>query len=400
MSAEKPAIDGGKPVRKNFLPFHRPSLGREEEKEIIDTLRSGWLTKGPRTEKFEKMFAEYCGVKHAIGLNSCTAALHLALLTLGVGNGDEVITTPMTFAATANVIVNVGAKPVFVDVEPDTLNMDVTQVEEKITSKTKAILPVHFIGQPCEMNPILELARSHDLAVIEDAAHAIESVYRGRKIGAIGNCAAFSFYASKNITTGEGGMLTTNNDKLAEKVRILSLGGLSKEAWKRYRKYVHWEILYPGYNYKMSDMQAALGIHQLPKIDRFWKKRKEIVEEYNRAFEGMPELLPLLQTPKENCKNAYHLYVVRFKTELLSADREQLIAALQAENIGIGVHYRAIHLHPYYQKSLKLKKGSLPVAEYASERVISLPLYPSLSDDDVENVIEAVKKVVTTYSKK
>lgn len=398
---DKLAIHGGPPVRKNFLPFHKPSLGKEEEEEIIDTLRSGWLSRGPKTEKFERMFAEYCKVKHAIGLNSCTAALHLGLIALNIGKGDEVITTPMTFAATVNVIVNVGAKPVFVDVEPETLNIDVTQIEEKITPKTKAILPVHFIGQPCKMDQILRLANDYNLFIIEDAAHAIESIYKGRKIGGIGNCTAFSFYATKNITTGEGGMLTTNDEEVAEKVRVLSLHGLSKGAWKRYhtKEFSHYEVLYPGYKYNMSDLQASLGIHQLRKIEQFWKRRREIVQKYNEAFKDMPEVSLIPQIPSEGSKNAYHLYVIVIKTELLKVTREQVASALKAENIGVGVHYRAVHLQPYYTKNFKYRKGSFVNAEYASERVLSLPLYPSLTDEDVEDVITALKKVIQHYRK-
>jgi len=395
------AINGGSPIRKIFLPFHKPTLGAEEEEEIVKTLRSGWLTRGPKTERFERMFAEYCKAKHAIGLNSCTAALHLSLVALDIEKGDEVITTPMTFVATANAIVMVGAKPVFVDVEPETLNIDVTQIEEKITPRTRAILPVHYIGQPCEMDPILNLANKHNLAVIEDAAHAIESVYQSKKIGSIGDFTAFSFYATKNITTGEGGMLTTKDDALSEKARILSLHGISEDAWKRYTPegYAHYDALYLGYKYNMTDLQASLGIHQLPKIEQFWRRRKEIVEAYNQAFKGMQEIAPLQQIPKDGCKNAYHLYVIRVNTEYLKVDRDQILNALQRENIGVGVHYRAVHLHPYYQETLGFKKGDFPNAEYASERVISLPLYPALSDEDVEDVIEAVEKIVTHYRK-
>jgi dTDP-4-amino-4,6-dideoxygalactose transaminase len=394
----KLALFGGSPVRKKFLPLHKPSIGKEEEKEIISTLRSGWLTKGPKTKKFERMFAKFCKVKRAVGLNSCTAALHLSLLGLGIKKGDEVITTPLTFAATVNMIVNVGARPVFVDVEPQTLNMDVTQIEEKITSRTKAILPVHFIGQPCEMDVIQEIAEKHGMSVINDAAHAIETEYKGKKIGALGTCSAFSFYATKNITTGEGGMLTTNDDELADKVEILSLHGMTKGAWERYKKPMHWEILFPGYNYVMWDVQASLGIHQLKKIGKFWKKRKKLVELYNEELQNIPEVEPLRQEPKKQCKNAYHLYVVILKTEKLRANREQIMKALLAENIGVGIHYRAVHLHPYYKQNFKVPP--LPVAEYASERVLTLPLFPRMNEEDVMDVVEAVKKVVSYYRKR
>src|SRR3990172_5481140 len=285
------AIDGGKPVRADFLPFNRPALGPEEEKEIIETLRSGWLTTGARTRRFESDFAQFTGARHAIGVNSCTAALHLALVANGIGEGDEVITTPITFAATANVIVHTRARPIFVDVEADTLNVDAAQIGAKITRRTRAIIPVHLSGQPCAMDDILAIARKHNLAVIEDAAHAAESVYRGRKVGSIGDATAFSFYATKNVTTGEGGMLTTDDDDLAERVRILSLHGISHDAWKRYTNegYKHYEVLFPGYKYNMFDLQAALGLHQLAKVEKHWQARKALAEKYDRALAGVPE---------------------------------------------------------------------------------------------------------------
>jgi len=401
MSRQKQlAIDGGTPVRKDFLPFHRPWFGPEEEKAVIEVLRSGWVTKSQRTVDFERQFAQYTGAKYAVGLNSCTAALHLSLVALGVGPGDEVITTPITFAATVNVIEHVGAKPVFADVLPDDLNIDPAQIAKKITSKTKAVIPVHFLGAPCDMDKIFAPAKKRKLAVIEDAAHAIETEYKGRKVGSLGSSATcFSFYANKNITTGEGGMLTTDDEKIDEKVRILSLHGISRDAWKRYgmEGYRHWDIIYPGFKYNMFDLQAALGIEQLKKIGHFWKRRKQLVERYNAAFSDEPGL-KLLGTGPEN-KHAHYAYVLVIRTEMLKADRDQVMNAVQAEGIGIGIHFRSVPEHPYYRQKYGYKKGSLPNAEYASDRVLSIPLFPAMTDSEADSVIQAVNKVLDYYRK-
>lgn len=380
--------------RKTFLPFHQPLLGEEEEREVIDTLRSGWITTGPKTKRFEAEFAEFTGADCAIAVNSCTAALHLALAALDIGPGDEVITTPITFAATVNVIEHQGATPVFVDVEPDTLNIDATKIEERITSRTKAIIPVHFAGHPCDMDEISRLAVKYGLAVIEDAAHAVEAEYKGRRIGSISEMTAFSFYATKNITTGEGGMLTLCNSSLEDKIRVLSLHGISKDAWKRYSDegYKHWEIIYPGYKYNMFDIQAALGLCQLKKIEAFWQKRRDIVDFYNDAFADVAEIKTL--AIGQHIKHAYHIYVVVIKSELLDMNRDVIMNEIQAKNIGIGIHFRAVHLHPYYRAKYPHLEGTLPHAEYASERVISLPLYPKMSLDDARDVISVVRNLV------
>jgi dTDP-4-amino-4,6-dideoxygalactose transaminase len=397
---EKLAVNGGKPVRKKFLPFHRPWFDRKEEQAVINVLRSGWITKSGRTVEFEKQFAEYTGAKYAIGLNSCTAALHLALVALGVKKGDEVITTAITFAATANVIEHVGAKPVFADVLPDDMNINPQEIEKKISRRTKAIIPVHMLGAPCMMDEIFAIAKKHKVPVIEDAAHAVETEYKGQKIGGLQSAATcFSFYATKNITTGEGGMLTTNRRDIEEKVRVYSLHGLSRDAWKRYSLsgYRHWDILYPGYKYNMFDLQAALGLEQLKKVDKFWKRRKRIVERYNRAFADEPAL-KLLSTAASN-KPAYHVYVLVVRTELLNASRDQVMAAIQAENVGIGIHFRSVPEHPFYRQKYGYKKGSLPVAEYLSERVLSIPLFPAMTDAEADDVIKAVRKVINFYRK-
>ena len=379
------------------VPFHQPSLGEEEISEVVQTLRSGWLTAGPKTRNFEKDFADYIGCKHAIGLNSCTAGLHLSLISSGISSGDEVITTPMTFAATANVIVLQRAKPVFVDVDPGTLTLNCSEIESKINSKTKAIMPVHYGGHPCDMDPIMELSQKHDLTIIEDAAHALESKYRGKKIGNLGNLTSFSFYATKNITTGEGGMLTTNDDRLAEKIRILRLHGLSRDAWKRYGKegFQLYEIVLPGYKYNMYDIQASLGIHQLKKVDTFLNRREQIVKKYDKAFCDVAEI-QLLNT-KPDVKNAHHLYIIVVKTENLKASRDVIIDEIQKRGVGVAIHFRALHLHPFYRQHLDCKEGMFPQAEYYSDRIISLPIYPKMTDENVSKVIETVLEVMHSF---
>jgi dTDP-4-amino-4,6-dideoxygalactose transaminase len=380
-----------------LLPFHQASIGEEEVKEIIQTLNSGWLTTGQKTRLFEKTFADYIGCKHAIGLNSCTSGLHLSLVVSGVSSGDEVITSPITFPATTNVIVHQNAKPVFVDVEPETLNINCSEIESKINDSTKAILPVHFAGHPCDMDTIISLAQKHNLTVIEDAAHALESKYHGNKIGAIGNFTAFSFYATKNITTGEGGMLTTNDDHYADKLRILSLHGISKNAWKRYGKegFQHWELLMPGYKYNMFDVQASLGIHQIKKVESFLNRRVQIVKKYNDAFEKTEEIQ--LLKPESNIKHAHHLYVIVIKTENLKVSRDKVLNEIQKRGIGVAVHFRSLHLQPFFKQHFNYKKGMFPQAEYLSDRVISLPLYPKMTDEDVSRVIETVLSVLHSF---
>ncbi|MBU1754059.1 DegT/DnrJ/EryC1/StrS aminotransferase family protein [bacterium] len=387
------------PVRDTFLSFHQALLGEEEEASVIQTLRSGWLTTGPKTKQFEAEFAKYAKSEHAVAVNSCTAALHLALVAAGIGKGDEVITTPMTFCATANVIVHVQAAPVFVDVDSVTLNIDVKRIEEKITSKTRAIIPVHYAGCPCEMETILDLAKKYNLVVIEDAAHATETEYHGKKVGSIGDMAAFSFYATKNLTTAEGGMLTTNSDEFAEKVRVLALHGMSKDAWKRYSPegYQHYEVLYPGYKYNMTDIQASLGLCQLAKIEDFLKVRQRHVASYDKAFKDMDPIVRIGRIP--DIKHAEHLYAIILKTELLNASRDRILSALQKENIGVSVHFQSLHLHPYYRQQFGFSEGAFPVTEYAADRILSLPLYPGLAEQDVCDVIEAVKKVIGYYSR-
>ncbi len=399
MKTTIPAIEGGIPVRETFLSFHQALLGEEEESSIIQTLRSGWLTTGPKTKQFEVEFARYAKSEQAIAVNSCTAALHLALVAAGIGKGDEVLTIPMTFCATANVIVHVQDVPVFIDVDPVTLNIDVNKIEERITSKTRAIIPVHYAGCPCEMDKILELAKKYNLIVIEDAAHATETEYHVKKVGSIGDMTAFSFYATKNLTTAEGGMLTTNSKELEEKIRVLALHGMSKDAWKRYSPegYQHYEVLYPGYKYNMTDIQSSLGLCQLAKIEDFLRLRQKHVAAYDEAFKDMEAIVRIGRIP--DIKHAEHLYVIMLNDNMLNASRDKVLSALQKENIGVSVHFQSLHLHPYYRKQFGFSEGAFPVTEYAAERILSLPLYPGLTEQDVCDVIEAVKKVLGYYGR-
>ena len=387
------ALWGGPPVRAEFLPFHRPSFGPEEEAEVVDTLRSGWVTMGPKTHRLEAAFREMLEVPYAVAVSSCTAAIHLALIGLGIGPGDEVVTTPLSFATTANVLVHVGATPVFADVESDTLNLDPVSAAARIGPRTKAIMPVHLHGHPCDMDALRDLANRHGLPMIEDAAHAIGAAYRGRKIGADATAAAFSFYATKNITAGEGGMLATQRKDLAERAEILRLHGLSRGAWKRYgsQGFQHWDILLPGYKYNLSDVHAAIGLAQLSKLEKFMVERQCLWQQYDALLAGLPEVIRPAVRP--DVLSSYHLYSLRVKVERLRWTRDQILAAIQAENIGLGVHFRALHLHPYYRERFGFQRGLCPAAEAASDRLFSLPLYPGLGEADVRDVVGAVAKV-------
>ncbi len=391
------AIDGGRPVRDTFLPFHQPLIGPDEEASVLDALRSGWITTGPKTKAFERELTAYVGARHGIAVNSCTAALHLALEASGVGPGDEVITSPITFASTANVIVHRGATPVFADVQPDTVNIDPTALERAVTPRTKAVIPVHLAGQPCDMRPIVAVAGRHGLTVIEDAAHAIGAEYDGRRVGGHGRIACFSFYATKNITSAEGGALTTDDAELAERVGIMSLHGISRDAWTRYSSagYKHWDIVYPGYKYNMFDLQAALVLPQLAKIDLFWQRRVQLKARLDAGLAGIPEIGTF--HPVGRVKHAHHLYPIVLRTERLRAERDAIMQAIQAENVGIGVHFRAVHLHPYYAERWGCRRGTFPNAEYYSDRALSLPLYPKMTDQDADDVVDVVRKVVEWF---
>lgn len=384
--------------RPEFLLFSPPSIGDEEIGEVTAALRSGWISTGPRTRRFETEFATRLGAPAALGLNSCTAGLHSALVTLGVGPGDEVITTPMTFAASVNVIEHVRARPVLVDVEPDTLNIDPGAIERAITPRTKVILPVHFSGHPVELDPIQELATTHGLTILEDAAHALPARYRGRLIGSGPNPVSFSFYATKNLTTGEGGMLTAAPELLA-RARVVSLHGMSRDAWQRYGAGGSWfyEVEIPGFKYNMTDVQAALGLMQLQKLDRFQARRRQVVDAYTSAFAD----LPALETPVERpwVEHAWQLYVLRLRLDALRIDRAQFIDELTARNIGTSVHFIPIHLHPYYRRTYGYRAEDLPVAYENYRRTLSLPLHPGLTEGDVGDVIEAVRDTVRRFGR-
>ncbi len=384
--------------RETFLQFSPPCLGEEEIKEVADTLRSHWITTGPKVRLFEKEFARYLGAPGALALNSCTAALHTALIASGVGPGDEVITTTMTFAASVNVIEHVGARPVLVDVEPDTLNIDPARVERAITPRTKAILVVHYAGHPVNLDPIWQIAASNNLLVLEDAAHALPAKYKGRHIGSGPNPVAFSFYATKNLTTGEGGMLT-GDPEFIERARVVSLHGMTRDAWKRYDKGGSWyyEVVYPGFKYNMTDIQAAIGLWQLRKLDSFQKRRRQIVQQYNEVFRDIDALE--VPVERKDVEHAWHLYVLRLRREVLRIGRDQFIEELKERNIGTSVHFIPIHIHPYYRSKYGYKPEDFPVAWENYQRMLSLPLNPCLSDQDVADVIEAVLDVVRQYQR-
>jgi len=381
-------------TRKEFLVFGAPLISEDEIEEVAAALRSGWIGTGPRVQEFERRFAEYVGARCAVALNSCTAGLHLALKVLGVGPGDEVVTTPLTWCATANVIVHVGARPVFADVDPRTGNLDPERVEAAVTSKTRAILPVHYAGRACDMDALLDIARRHDLRVVEDAAHAIEATWKGRKVGSIGHVTAFSFYANKNLTTAEGGMATTDDPDLAERIRRLSLHGVSADAWKRFRSDgpAHVEVVEPGYKYNMTDLQAALGLRQLDKIEAYLRRREALWEYYDRALAGLPLILPAPAEP--GCRHARHLYAVLVDQERSGIGRDALRAELRRRNIGTGLHYLALHLQPFYRRLLGMKRGDLPNAEYISDRTLSLPLSPRVTQEDAADVVSALHEVL------
>lgn len=389
-------MTGARTFRTEFLPFSPPALGREEIDEVVDTLSSPWITTGPKTARFEREFAGYVGAPGGLGLNSCTAALHTALVTRGVGPGDEVITTPITFAATVNVIEHVGARPVLVDVEPDTLNLDPRRVERAITPRTRAIIPVHYAGHPVDLDPILALAEVHRLTVIEDAAHALPARYRGRMIGSGTHPVAFSFYATKNLTTAEGGMLTGDPEMLA-RARVVGLHGMTGDAWKRYAKGGSWryDVVLPGFKYNMTDIQASIGIWQLRKLASFHERRRVVAARYSAAF-GADEAFEI-PADRPDVEHAWHLYVLRLRPDALTIGRDRFIEELGRRQIGTSVHFIPIHTHPFYRDKYGWAADAFPIAHGNFLRMLSLPLHPRLSDEDVADVIEAVLDVARSH---
>ena len=384
-------------MSSEFIPFHKPAIGEEEIRSVVETLRSGWLTTGPKVKLFEAEFATYTGSAHAVAVNSATAALHLALEAVGIKSGDEVIVPTMTFTATAEVVLYLGARPVLVDCRTDDLNIDVDRIEAAISNNTKAIVPVHIAGRPCAMDQILAIAQRHGLRVIEDAAHALPASHCGRKVGAIGDITCFSFYATKTITTGEGGMATTNNPEWADRMRMMSLHGISHDAWDRYTEQGSWyyEVLRPGYKYNMTDIAAALGIEQLKKCDAFYQARLRIAERYGQAFADLPEI----ETPGDSSglQHAWHLYIIQLNPDRLRIDRRDFIKALNSRKIGTSVHFIPLHLHPFYKQTYGYQASDFPQASTAFDRIVSLPIYPMMTERDVSCVIGAVRDLVQEY---
>jgi len=398
MTTARPADPTGqiRPARTDFLAFAPPSIGEEEIAEVADTLRSSWITTGPKTARFEHDFAAYLGAAGALALNSCTAGLHTALVTGGIGRGDEVITSTLTFAASANVAEHVGARPVLVDVEPDTLQMDPERIRAAITPKTRAIVAVHYGGHPADLDAIEAIAAEHRLLIVEDAAHALPARYRGRLIGSGPNPTAFSFYATKNLTTGEGGMLTGDPEFL-RRARMVSLHGMSRDGWNRYAEGGHWyyEIQMPGFKYNMTDIQAALGLWQLRKLEAFQRRRRSIVTAYHEAFAGDDAFE--LPVERSDVEHAWHLYVLRLQPGVLSIDRGGFIEEMTRRRIGTSVHFIPLHLHPYYRDTYGYRPEQFPVAQSNYERMLSLPLHPGLTDDDVADVVTAVRDIARRY---
>lgn len=384
-----------KPVRTKdrFLVFATPLIEDAEIEEVVATMKSGWLGTGPKVAKFQEDFRQYKGAQYAVALHSCTAALHLSILAAGISPGDEVITTPMTFCATVNAILHAKGVPVLADIDPVTMNIDPGEVRRRITPKTRAIVPVHFAGRPCDMDALQKIAAEHNLKIIEDCAHAIETEYRGRKVGTIGDFGCFSFYVTKNIVTGEGGMVVTGNEADASRIRVLGLHGMSKDAWKRFGDdgYKHYQVVECGFKYNMMDLQAAIGIHQLKRVERYWKRREQIWNRYMRELAHLPIGLPA--EPEPDTKHGYHLFTLQVESERSGISRDAFIDAMTAHNIGIGVHYLSVPEHPYYQSALGWKPQDYPHAMRIGRSTVSIPISPKLSDEDISDVVSAVKAI-------
>lgn len=380
--------------RKKPLVFGFPAIQEEDIEEVIDTLRSGWIGPGPKVEKLEGIFKDYTGAKYALSVESGTAALFLSMIVAGIKHGDEVITTPMTYCATANAIVQTGAVPVFADIERDTLTIDPRRIEEKVTSRTKAIIPVHLHGRPCRMKEILEIGRKHGLLILDDAAHCLEGMVGDQKIGNIGDVTCFSFYANKNVTTGKGGMITTNMKDLFEKLKIYRDNGLKRNTWERFSKGgdMPQEAIAPGYNFSLTDIQASLGIHQMSRVSKQLAKRKHVWRKYDEAFMDLPVTIP--KPPDKRMVHARHLYTLLVGPEKSNISRDELRRRLHELKIGTGFHYLSLHLHEYYRNRFQLKPEDYPNAKYISERTVSLPLSPVMTDEDTGYVIQALKSIL------
>ena len=378
--------------RDRFLVFGAPDIRREEIDEVVACLESGWIGSGPRVARFEEAFREYKGAPHAAAVNSCTAALHLSLLASGVGAGDEVITTPLTFCATANAILHCGATPVLADVDPVTMNIDPARVEDRISPRTRAILPVHFAGRPAHLDALEAIARRHDLLLVEDCAHAIETEFRGRKAGTVGDYGCFSFYVTKNVATGEGGMVLTRDAEAIARIKMLALHGMTKDAWKRFgdEGYRHYQVVETGFKYNMMDLQAALGIHQLARVERSWERRRAIWQRYVEDLSDLPIGLPA--PPEPATRHAFHLFTVLIDEERCGVRRDRFLELMTAHNIGVGVHYLALPEHPVYRERLGWSPDEVPHATRIGRQTVSIPISSKLTDDEVGDVVEAVRR--------
>ena len=388
------ALFYGDIMRKKFLVFGSPCIGQEEIDEVVDTMRSGWLGTGPKTHRFEKEFAGYLNLKNCIAVNSCTAGLHLSMLAAGIGPGDEVIVPSMTFCATANAVIHAGARPVFADISIPEMTISPDEIRKKISPRTRAIIPVHLYGNPADMDSIREIADRHGLIVIDDAAHAIETVYNGKKMGHLGDITCFSFYVTKNMTTVEGGMIATFNPEWVECLKTYALHGMSHDAWSRFSDsgYKHYQVVMPGFKYNMTDMQASIGLRQLEKLEKNLERRRRIWEKYDDTFRDLPLELPVIKGDYTT-RHAMHLYTIRVRPGI-GLNRDELMRALFERNIGTGVHYTALHLHPYYSKTFGYKRGDFPASELVGDTTLSIPLSAGLTDEDVEDVMEAVRECV------
>lgn len=394
------AIDGGPTTRESFLPFGAPMIGEEEIEEVVATLRSGWIGTGPKCWRFEGQIGEFVGAPHVVTASSCTAALHLALLAAGIGPGDEVIVPALTFAASANVVEHVGATPRFVDVDPYTLNIDPVAMQAAITPATRAVIPVHFGGLPCDMDPITRICTERGLTVIEDAAHAIGAEYRGRMIGSISDFTCFSFYPNKNMTTGEGGAVCTTREEYVERLKVMRLHGLSADAWRRFasKRLILSEAISPGYKYNMTDLQASLGIHQLRRLPEFQARREELAAFYDDAISDdwgvRRQYRPVVGS---GSRHALHLYVLILDRQAFRVSRNEIVEALLAENIGAAIHYRGLHTQPFYRERYGYQLEDFPVAGDVGESILTIPLSPGMSDADAETVVDGVRKVLGHY---